>query len=240
MDKDQEKQEKLDFTNRYFDFWLSFNPGKSISSGLPIIAKKYYMLLASEGVKYKDFDCICTTLEKEWTSLGYEFNLVAYVLDYLRSERECEQQVKDRSHKDPVVLPAKGEEVAPMSPAIAKAMEKLRITHERIVNERGGRDRVDLYPVILRINAKRAKSEIKYIPYNCEACKDTGWVEIEKNSVATCTCFKGQRLCKKDGEQIEFYRDDKKYKVKQATVDECKKAAEINNGHPAILTAVPF
>lgn len=220
MNEDQKKQERLDFTNRYFDFWSSFNPGRTIPVGLPSVAKKYYSLLFEEGVKYKDFDQVCTMLEKEWPSLGYEFNLVAYVIEFIRNERAEKIKVEEMFCGTPIKLPVARKEIKPITPDMKRAMETIKM---RSPNK--------LFPLIERINARRAEGGGRYIANECEACLDTGWVEIKKGFVATCTCQRGKRLRTKGDNRIEFYRDNKICKTKQATIKECGEAIARNNGN---------
>ncbi|MFH0987634.1 MAG: hypothetical protein V1841_01940 [Patescibacteria group bacterium] len=208
-------QEISNFVNRYLDLWLFFNSGKQIPPGLRDTGKRYYQFLSEENVDFKMFDRICKSVEKEFLTLGYDFNLVAYVLDCVRSERAKRVQDEENFYRLPVELPATGKPIQPSSPEMEKSLEKLK--------KAGLFNWISL---LEKINAKRISGGGKYVMNQCEACNNTGWVPLPNNSVATCLCPRGQKI-RNSGKQIEsgFSEKGKKQVVKQASKEECSSAA---------------
>jgi hypothetical protein len=225
---EQEKDIEKLFVARFIDLWMCFNSGKFIGPDIRTVGIRYYKILSSEDIDFKTFNRICNSVEKDFNSLGYDFNLAAYVLDCVRAERAGKMQIEDTAYSYPIELPTNREPIEPTSPSIAEAIRKLKTA--------GLYDWVSL---LERINAKRIRGGGKYAPYECEACRDTGWIPMAENSVATCTCKRGQRF-KPDGKSIEFYRDGRPCNVKQATIENCKAAASDDICNPILVEAAPF
>ncbi len=208
-------QEISDFVNRYLDLWSFFNSGKQIPPGLRDTGKRYYQFLFEENVDFKTFNRICKGVEKEFLTLGYDFNLVAYVLDCVRLERAKKIQDEENFYHRPIELPATGEPIQPSNPKMEKSIEKLK--------------KVGLFnwiSLLERINANRIRGGGKYVKDQCEACNNTGGVSLPDNSVATGLGPRGQRI-RNDGKQIElgFSEKGKKQVVKQASKEDCSSAA---------------
>ncbi len=236
--------EKL-FIGRYIDFWSYFNPGRSIPAGLGDVARRYYQDLLSENIDFKTFDRICKAIEKDFTTLGYDFNLTGYVIDCVKSEKLAKSQNEDVFYRREIKIPENREPVIAANHAVFNVIEDLK--------KRGFHKWVSL---LERINANRKESHDQYEYIQCEACRDSGWVSLPGNTAATCTCHRGQKIRDISGKKIDLGIHNGKHQVvREATPEERKTSARnevpyipyeqiyaqaIGGSHIDKSTSVPF
>jgi hypothetical protein len=99
--------DKKAFLARYTSFWVHINQGRQIPPNLKQAAENYYIRLKNKGVLYEKFDYICTCLEEEMSDFSPTFNIVSYVLDWIRAEKQEALNQFALKDKEPVYLPAK-------------------------------------------------------------------------------------------------------------------------------------
>lgn len=207
--------DKQRFLDRYIQFWQDTHPNLSISNNLKETALRYCQKLTCHNITYEKFDEICSALEEspETISINLNFNLVAYVLDYVKSEyqEKMEQQGLERY----IPLPQKR---TPLGQIDLKKLESsLKILKRNCPN-------LDMLGMLERINTLRSQGYGKEDRY-CQSCDNIGYVYVNNNLVACCQCAKGERVYNLQGD-IE--------KVRMATYEECQKATQGYKGQQAM------
>ena len=198
--------EKNKFLSRYIKFWQHFHIGIKPPNHLRDTAIGYYEILNRKNVTYEKFDEICSMLQEETKAdeMGYSFNLVAYVLDYIRCEyqEKMEQQESIRY----IPLPEKRTPLGQID--IEKLKPSLKILKRNCPN-------LDMLGMLERINTFRAQGHGKEDRY-CQSCSNTGYVYVGEREVACCQCAKGQRIYDNQGD---------KNRIRMATHQECQAVA---------------
>ncbi len=163
MDKNVELKA---FIGRYFDFWSYFNPGRAIPSGLGDTAKRYYQDLTDENVKFEDFDRICKTVEKDFGSLGYDFNIVSYVIDRIRVEKL--DKIYANKNNPPAIS-----ELAPEDRLFSgnqKTDKAIKILEKNKIKS--------FSLIIEKLRNLREQGKFLAFDYKCFSCMDTGFVSL--------------------------------------------------------------
>lgn len=107
-------------------FWNHFHPGIQAPKNLRDTALYYCEILTRKNVPYEKFDNICSSLEEEQEKIDLNFNIVAYVLDWIRLEyqQKMEQQESARYINLPKQRTPLGQiDIQKLEPAI-KTLEK--------------------------------------------------------------------------------------------------------------------
>lgn len=229
---EQSKEIEKLFVGRFIDLWMCFNPGKFTSADIRNVGIRYYKILSAEGIDFKTFDLICNSVERDFSSLGYDFNLAAYVMDCVRSERVEKEQERLRVFSEPVELPATSTQLFSENPRMA---ESIKILEKRGVNS--------FSKVIQKLNTLRQCGKFLNYNYRCFACMDTGFVaysvlmtddkkkfvKIREESDSGCVQVTKRCMCH-EGSILAAC-------IPQATKQECIEAAKIHGGSMEVITA---
>lgn len=199
--------DKQRFMDRYMRFWRHFHPNIQPQKNLKETALGYCQMLTDEKVSYEKFDEICTLLQKETKAdeMQYSFNLVAYVLDYIRSEYQEKMEWEGSAQYIP--LPQKRTPLGQID--IEKLKPSLAILKRNCPN-------LDMLGMLERINTLRAQGHGKEDRY-CQSCSNTGYVYVGEKEVACCQCAKGTFIYNNQGDVN---------RSRMATYKECQSAAK--------------
>ena len=214
-------QGQNNYVKRYLKFWQHFHPEQQINLNLQKTAHEYNDKCIENKIIFDKFDEICTAIENEFVELPYTFNLIAYCLDWILSEKQDQMQNQIDLDNQPIILPQEGKPIRLIdNPNIKNALEKIKKNNPALLK------------ILERINLHRVKTTY----HVCAACNNTGFVlfgvdylengnetiEVYNHSknyyltkVKRCDCSKGQ---------------EEKQKCDKASKYECFEAARINSG----------
>lgn len=216
--------EPKQFLDRFKEFWQTYNPGRQPTEDVVKSGRKCYQILASKRIDYRTFNRICTQLEADMPELPYSFNLAAYTIDAVLSEREEEAMRQNAYDARPVQLPKEGKEIN-----IDRLKPAIDILNKNCPE-------LGIRGLLERINAHRKNIKTGYL--TCKACDNTGYITFsvwtdddgfkvimpnkvkvtdnpDYTMVKRCRCPKGQAL---------------KEDCRQASFAECGEAAIMNGG----------
>jgi len=187
-------------------FWNHFHPGIKTPNNLKDTALGYCQILTRKNVSYEKFNEICSMLQEETLAdeMSYSFNLVAYILDWIRGEHQKKMEEQESVRYIP--LPNKRTPLGQID--IEKLKPSLEILTRNCPN-------LDMLGMLERINTLRAQGHGKEDRY-CQSCSNTGYVYVCEREVACCQCAKGIFIYNNQGDIN---------RSRMATYQECQAAA---------------